>query len=593
MITIAELRETHGKTVVLGSHPAIIQSILDYEYMCGFDHSSVVAIISKGRKQERYFWGEGEIEIPILPDLNQLAEARREELRSVLVVQSGRRVLNATERALELLPNLKCGVIFAERMPEAHALELGVLAVEKGVLLIGPASVGLLIPGSMKLGAIGGTLPPQIVTARIMLGGDTAVVSTSGGMVNELIHAVTKSGLGVSFAIALGGDRFPITSSMDAFLLAEHDAQTKQIIYFGELGGSDEQMLAELIRTGKVTKKVVAYIAGVISDLFETPPQFGHAKAMAQHPEETAEAKKVLLRSVGVEVLNSLSELSTLLNSLSVTQSKKAASHEPRVIGERRKRLIASHISGDINGDVQLLGRDLLQTVEENSLAGLILSMLLGQQVHSKKLIDVTDYVLRLLADHGPYVSGATSTIIAARAGKDLVSSLASGLLTVGPRFGGAINESAGTWLRGVKEGKTPKEFVEAFTSDGGIIAGIGHKKYRVDLPDPRVAALQRISEDTDGIYLRFALEVQAVTTAKKGTLILNVDGAIAAVLLDTIRSELKYTDEQLQELVGIEFFNALFVLSRSIGFTSHYLDQRRNDEGLLRLSDQEISYLP
>ena len=147
--------------------------------------------------------------------------------------------------------------------------------------------------------------------------------------------------------------------------------------------------------------------------------------------------------------------------------------------------------------------------------------------------------------------------------------------------------------MQGVHEGKTPKEFVEACTVRGGIISGIGHKKYRIDLPDPRVAALQRIAEDKDGKYLQFALGVQSVTTAKKGTLILNVDGAIAAILLDAFSSELGYTEAQLQELVSIEFFNALFVLSRSIGFTAHFLDQRRNDEGLLRFSEQEIRYLP
>jgi len=590
MISIAELRKRHGKTVLLGSHPAIIQSMLDYEYMAGFDSPSIVIIIAKGHKQERYFWGEGEIEIPVSLTLDVLDKDLKDSLQSAFIVQSGRRVLEVTKHALEVLPNLNYAAIFAERMPEAHTLELAILAKQKNVLLIGPASVGLLVPGSLKLGPIGGILPPQIAAAGILSGGNTAVVSTSGGMVNELIHTVTKNKLRVSFAIALGGDRFPITSSMEAFLLAEDDPKTEQIIYFGELGGTDEQILAELIRTKKVTKRVIAYIAGVISDLFETPPQFGHAKAMAQQPEETAEAKKSLLRSVGVTVLDSLSELSGLLEDQEAEQSSEPT---PRMIGDRRKALIVSHISGDIKGDVQLLGNDLLQTVESNSLASLVLSMLLGKQIESERLVRITDYTLRLLADHGPYVSGAATTIIAARAGKDLVSSLASGLLTIGPRFGGAINEAAGLWLQGVHEGKTPKEFVEACTVRGGIISGIGHKKYRIDLPDPRVAALQRIAEDKDGKYLQFALGVQSVTTAKKGTLILNVDGAIAAILLDAFSSELGYTEAQLQELVSIEFFNALFVLSRSIGFTAHFLDQRRNDEGLLRFSEQEIRYLP
>jgi citrate synthase len=61
--------------------------------------------------------------------------------------------------------------------------------------------------------------------------------------------------------------------------------------------------------------------------------------------------------------------------------------------------------------------------------------------------------------------------------------------------------------------------------------------------------------------------------------------------MLDLLASELKYTPEQLRELVDIGFFNSLFVISRTIGFTGHYLDQRRNDEGLFRLDDSDLRY--
>jgi len=82
------------------------------------------------------------------------------------------------------------------------------------------------------------------------------------------------------------------------------------------------------------------------------------------------------------------------------------------------------------------------------------------------------------------------------------------------------------------------------------------------------------------------------VTTAKKGNLILNVDGAIAAVLLDILSEKEKLTSQELEELIEIEFFNGLFVLSRSVGFTAHYLDQRRLDEGLFRLTPEDITYV-
>jgi ATP citrate (pro-S)-lyase len=588
MTSIDDLRKLDTRVLCLGTHPGIIQSMLDYDYLSGKKQPSIVAIVADTRKQERYFWGEKEVAIPVATHLKDVPRTIRTKVNTLLNVQSARRILVGMQEAIETLPHLKLATIFAEKVPEQHSLEVARLAAKKKLIIVGPASVGVLVPGVFKLGAIGGTRHPQLVKAGIMKGGDTAVVSSSGGMVNELIHAVTRNRSGVSFAMALGGERYPIMTPAEVFLLAEADKATKRIVYFGELGGQDEYELADLIKKGKLTKPIIAYVAGTVSELFDSPPQFGHAKAMAKNSDETAPAKKAALRAVGVRVIDSISELDTQLHH----PGSRAAQEPAREIGQRRKHLIMSTLSGDIDDDVQLLGRDLLTTVEGNTFASLALSMMLGEQVKSQKLIDFADYTLRLLVDHGPYVSGAINTIVTARAGRDLVSSLAAGLLTIGPRFGGAINGAAAAWVEGVANGDTPKDCVQKFGRKKQVIPGIGHKKYRVDLPDPRVKALAKFAPKTHR-HLDFALGVQAITVAKKGNLILNVDGTIAAVLLDLLETELSYDYQRLRELVDIEFFNAFFVASRTIGFTSHYLDQRRHDEGLLRLGGEEIAYMP
>lgn len=582
--TIDDLR-----VISLGSHPGIIQSILDYDFLVGKKKPSITAIIANGRKQERYFWGQSEVIIPVASDLTKLNSEQRNACEAVVNFQSARRVLSSMRQAFEELPNLKVATIFAEQTPERHALALIDLTKEKGILLIGPSSVGLLIPEKMKLGAIGGTQHAQISKAGIFDLGDTAVVSTSGGIVNELIHTVSRAGLGVSFAMALGGDRFPITSPAEALLLADADPQTKRIVYFGELGGNDEYEIAELLQTGKLKKDLIVYIAGTVAELFETPPQFGHAKALAQTKDESATAKKNVLREAGAVVCETFAEIGKTLT----TYADGSYQRSEKTIGERHQSLIVSHISGDENNETQLLGDDLLTVIERQSMASLTISMLLGKQISSPKAIEFMDYVMKLLVDHGPYVSGALNTIIAARAGKDLVSSLSAGILTIGPRFGGAINDAASNWLTGAKNNTDPQEFTEFFAKAGNAIPGIGHKKYRIDAPDPRVEALLKFSNNTnEDRYLKFALSVAAITSAKKDNLILNVDGVIAAIMLDILESELHYTEQQLMELVEIEFFNALFVLSRSVGFTAHYLDQRRHDEGLLRLFPDSVRYI-
>lgn len=593
MISLQELRTQPGAVLMLGSHHGIMQSMLDYEFLCGFKRPSIVGIISAGRKQERYFWGETEIELPVYHTVHDLSAGDRHRVTRILSVQSGRSALGGLKAALAGLSGVQVATIFAEQVPEAHAHELAMLAQSKNVFVCGPASVGIVLPGAFKLGAIGGTTQAQLIESGICDAGNVAVISTSGGMVNELIHTVTNAGLGVSVALALGGDHFPITTPVQACLLAEADAQTTRIVYFGELGGEDEYEIAKAVRNRQITKPIFAYVAGIVAELFETPPQFGHAKALARSKSESATAKKDALRAAGVTVVDSFAELAHLLKVQAPSAENRMSKKQLKVTDNRSHRLLVSHISGDLNGRTQLLGEDLLSTVNRHSLAGLTMSMLLGHPVTSPQLIDFTDFVMRLLADHGPYVSGAANTIITARAGKDLVSSLSAGLLTIGPRFGGAINQAAAGWLSGVDAGGDAKLFVESFRATGGIIPGIGHKKYRLEKPDPRVSALFAHAPTGKNSYQQFALAVQHITTTKKSNLILNVDGAIAAILLDILTQELHYSPAQLQQLVDIEFFNSLFVLSRSIGLTAHYLDQRRHDEGLVRLTDQELRYLP
>lgn len=590
MINLHKLRTVKEFYIVsLGSHPGIIQSMLDYDFLIGRQVPSVRLIIASGRRQERYFWGESEVIIPVVSNLDKISDEEKAQCTGVLNVQSARRVLSSTKQALEVLPNIKTVAIFAEQTPEVHTLELMEIAASRNVLLVGPSSVGMLLPGVVKLGAIGGTQHPQLSSAGILDAGDTAVVSTSGGIVNELIHTVTGTGLGVSFALALGGDRFPLTSPADALLIAEADPATKRIVFFGELGGTDEYEIAKLLEENKLTKELIVYIAGTVAELFETPPQFGHAKAMAANYDESASAKKTVLKQQGAIVCETFADIAKTLK----PYADPTRVITSRIIGERKKSLIVSHISGDRRGETQLLGKELLDTVSSQSLASLVLSLQLGSQVTSPKAIDFTDCVLRMLVDHGPYVSGAVNTIVAARAGKDLVSSLTAGLLTIGPRFGGAINAAAGNWLEGTKNRETAHRFVERFARQGTAIPGIGHKKYRLDFPDPRVQDLMKFAGNKNGDrFLNFARSVERVTTAKKDILILNVDGTIAAVMLDILESELGYSKKQLNELVDIEFFNALFVLSRSIGFTAHYLDQRRHDEGLLRLGPDDVEYI-
>ncbi len=174
--------------------------------------------------------------------------------------------------------------------------------------------------------------------------------------------------------------------------------------------------------------------------------------------------------------------------------------------------------------------------------------------------------MLILLADHGPAVSGATNTIITARAGKDIVSSLIAGLATIGPRFGGAIDASARTWYECVRDSISTADLITKMRRKGEYIPGIGHRLYSKFRPDDRVARLTDcVHELRQSRHLDFARAVEALTLEKKPNLILNVDGAIAAILLD-IFGDIGMTRDEIETALDSGVFNAFFILARTIG---------------------------
>lgn len=314
MITIPQIRARHNFILALGSHEPIIQSILDFDYLSGKKEGSIIGIVTGTQGYAKYFFGRGEILVPTLSSPAALSslDIRATDNLWLLNLLSGRRALSST---LEFL-NSKFvgGAIFAENVPELHSLSL--IEKTKSSLVLGPASVGLLVPGVLKLGPLGGITPDQIIESKLVEPGSLAIMSASGGMTNELVNIAVSAGHRLSFALSFGGDRFPVLAPRDAFLLAESDPKTRAILYYGELGGEDEYDLIQLVKEGKFTKPVIAHIAGTVANLFSESPQFGHAKAKADKEKTTALAKRRALKSVGFQVSSSFAEFIRLVNKL-------------------------------------------------------------------------------------------------------------------------------------------------------------------------------------------------------------------------------------------------------------------------------------
>merc|ERR1711897_111307 len=200
----------------------------------------------------------------------------------------------------------------AEGVPEEQTREIIKAAETKKVGIIGPATVGGIKPGCIRLGNTGGMLD-NIVMSRLYRPGSVAYVSKSGGMSNELNNMICRSSDGVYEGVAIGGDRYPGSRFLDHFLRYQDDPGAKFLLLLGEVGGTDEYDLIEAVKSGRITKPVIAWCVGTCASCFATEVQFGHAGAQARGDMETAAAKNRAMKEAGFHVPDSFDKLPEMI----------------------------------------------------------------------------------------------------------------------------------------------------------------------------------------------------------------------------------------------------------------------------------------
>jgi succinyl-CoA synthetase alpha subunit len=166
--------------------------------------------------------------------------------------------------------------------------------------LIGPNCPGIITPGEAKVGIMPGFIHKK---------GHVGIVSRSGTLTYEAVDQVTKSGMGQSTCIGIGGDPIIGTTTLDAVKLFMNDPDTEGIIMIGEIGGSMEPDAARWIRVHG-TKPVVGFIAG------QTAPKgrrMGHAGAIIGGAEDTAAAKMTIMRECGIHVVESPADIAATM----------------------------------------------------------------------------------------------------------------------------------------------------------------------------------------------------------------------------------------------------------------------------------------
>jgi ATP citrate (pro-S)-lyase len=594
------------RSFVFGLQPRAIQGMLDFDYSCGRKTPSVAAMIYPfgGHHIQKFYWGTKETLLPVYTTVGE-AIKKHPDVDVVVNFASSRSVYSSTLDILSF-PQIKAIGIIAEGVPERHAREILHLAQEKNIIIIGPATVGGIKPGCFRIGNTGGMMD-NLLACKLYRPGSVGYVSKSGGMSNELNNILSQTTNGVYEGIAIGGDRYPGTSFIDHILRYEADPECKLILLLGEVGGTEEYRVIEAVKSGKVTKPIVAWAIGTCAKMFTSEVQFGHAGSMANSDMETADAKNRAMREAGFLVPDTFEDLPDLLKNVydkmvSTGAIKPGPEQEPPAIPMdyqwasklgliRKPAAFISTISDERGQELMYAGMRISDVFKEDIGIGGVISLLWFKRRLPTYACKFIEMVLQLTADHGPAVSGAMNTIITARAGKDLISSLVAGLLTIGDRFGGALDGAASEFSRGVASGHTPREFVDSMRKANKLIPGIGHKIKSKTNPDLRVVLVVDYVKKHFPSHktLDFALAVEDVTTQKSNTLILNVDGAIAASFCDLLSGCGAFTEEEATEYLKSGTLNGLFVLGRSMGFIGHYLDQRMLKQPLYRHPADDI----
>ncbi len=598
------LFDENTRAVIYNYQQNAVQRMLDFDYACRRELPSVACIVNPSRAGlHKAFFGPKEILIPMYKTLEE-ATTKHEDVDVVVNFASFRSAYATSKEAL-LNKNIRSVAIIAEGVPESKARELAAIAQQENKWIIGPATVGGIAAGGFKIGNTAGTID-NIMDSKLYRKGHVGFVSKSGGMSNEIYNIIARNTDGLYEGNAIGGDRYPGSTLIQHLERMNKNPDIKMLVCLGEVGGEDEYEIIESIKAKKITKPLVSWVTGTCSKMFSSDVQFGHAGARADSNRETADAKNSALKEVGVIVPESFDSLDKAIRE-TFESLKLDPITEPEVpafpidyaaglkAGKIRKPAsFICTISDDRGEEVTYNGVPLSKVIASGKGIGGVIGHLWFKKDLPAHCAQFIDLVIQVTADHGPAVSGAHNAIVTARAGKDLISSLCSGLLTIGPRFGGALDGAAQAFSHALDNKLTPLEFVMSMKKQGVNIQGIGHKIKSVQNPDVRVTIIKEFARKyfPNTELLDYALEVEKITTSKRNNLILNVDGCIGICFVDMMRSCDAFTDEEAKSYVDMGALNGLFVLGRAVGIMGHYLDQNRLKQPLYRHPWDDISFM-
>jgi succinyl-CoA synthetase alpha subunit len=254
--------------------------------------TNIVAGVTPGKGGQRF-----EDKVPIYNTMQEAVNATDAKISIIYV--PAKFFLSAAKEALE--SGIKLLVAIPEHVPIRDTMEALELANQKGAVIIGPNTPGIMIPELIKVGI----MPPMPFKA-----GKIAVLSKSGTLLYEISDALTKAGFGQSITIGIGGDPINGTRLIDAFEMVKDISDLEGMVVVGEIGGDSEEILAQRIIDSGFNKPIVAYIAGRAAP---KEKRMGHAGAIVMGTYGSAESKISMFNKANIPVAKRPAEVPVLL----------------------------------------------------------------------------------------------------------------------------------------------------------------------------------------------------------------------------------------------------------------------------------------
>jgi len=371
------------------------------------------------------------VAVPIYKTLDD-ATKHHPAINTALIYIGANRAAQAAIEAMDN-KNIKSVSMITEGVPEKDAKLMIKKAAQTGKYLNGPSAIGIMSAGKCRLGVIGGEYN-NLILSKLYRPGSFGVLTKSGGLSNEIMWIISQFADGISTAIGIGGDAYPVSDFVTYLEMFEKDQETKAVVIVGEMGGNLEEAAAAWYGAKPRRIKLIGIVAGFCQEALPKGMKFGHAGAKeGAHGEGSARSKANALTKAGAVVPETFGALGPAIKK--VYEDLKATGQAvkvtdippselpqlPRKVEEYVKAgevvvepLFKSTISDDRGDEPLYCGYPASELINEGYDIPHVIGLMWNKRLPTPKEAELIKRIIMLSADHGPCVSGAFGTILAA-----------------------------------------------------------------------------------------------------------------------------------------------------------------------------------